>query len=170
MKGNLPKIIILLVAAFFAYKSLSKGIKEFTARPVGTATEESAATEPVPSEELSNLATEPAASPSNGDSAELLGNMGDYGRMPFATPAESKSTATETSPPAALRTTTYEPPQLTTILNYGGRWFAVINGILVKAGEKVGKVVVLSIEENAVTIEEAGKVYRLRLWPEGIGK
>lgn len=171
MKGNLPKIIILIVMLFLAYKSLSKGINAFRARPASVAPVEEAPVESAPSEE--QLPLEQAASPETvtKTNADILSAMNDYGRVPFVSVqepkkgTESQSSEQETG---SYGKTTPSIPQLTTIINYQGEWSAVVNGNLVKTGDKMGKLTILEIKENLVRVEEAGKTYDLKLWQEGI--
>lgn len=167
MKGNFPKVIILLVVVFLAYKSLSRGIKSFTSRPAaGVSTEQvpadTALEDLLPTKQANNT------SPATESKPDVLAALSGYGRTPFISAEESKTTTPEAA--TSSRTTAYEPPQLTTILNYEGKWFAIVNGNLVKAGDKIGKMKILEIKENLVNIEEAGRIYKLKLWQEAILK
>ncbi|MDP2940027.1 MAG: hypothetical protein Q8O13_08115 [Candidatus Omnitrophota bacterium] len=168
MKGNPIKVIILLVMVFLAYKFLSSGIKSLTSRPASTAPSEEAPVETIGEEVLPTEANITSSSTTEAKT-DILSAMSDYGRVPFVSAQESKS-ATDLPDAPQSRSTQYEVPQLTTILNYEGKWFAIINGNLVKSGDTIGRIKILQIMENLVIIEEAGKTYKLKLWQEVISK
>ncbi len=169
MKGNFVKVLMLLVLVFVAYKSLGKGLKAFTSHSAVTTPEVSEI--PLDTAPESLLPSEQAGSASSATEAkvDILGALNDYGRVPFI-PSTGESKIAKQGADISPRTTAYVIPELTTTLNYEGKWFAIVNGNLVKAGDKVGRVTILDIKENQVKIEEAGRTFELKLWQEGISK
>ena len=172
MKGNLPKIIFLVVMVFVAFKTLSQGVKSLKREPAPPET-----TAPLEEEVLSEAPSSPgpAAAASVGagtaDSKreDALSVLSDYRRVPFSPPEETRaaaSKAVETS--TQLKSQTL--PQLTTVLHYEGKWFAVINGNLLKEGDTVGRMKVVDIRENSVDLEEAGEIFHMKLWEEDLSQ
>ena len=51
-----------------------------------------------------------------------------------------------------------------------GEAVAIINGELVKTGEKVGDITITSVTKSSVTLNIGGKVHELKLQEEGGGK
>lgn len=168
MKGNAVKIIVLIVLAYIAFLSLKRGINVFTARPAQTATEEEVLlTEEIPAELLLSEQKDSGESSAT-DIVDAFTSLNDYGTAPFLTQQESQAPSQDTA--SSLLGKTFDTAQLTTIINYEGQWYAIINGILVKQGDSLGKLKIAAIDQNNVTIEEAGKAYKLRLWQEAAAK
>ena len=167
MKGNFVKVIILLVVAFFAYKFLSQGIKSFSARPKASVPTEQVPPDAAPE---NGLPAEPANNTPavTGDKPEAPALLNNYERVPFISVKKSKTETPEKD--TRSQSAGYKTPQLTTILNYEGKWFAIVNGNLVKAGDKMGKIKILEIKENWVSIEEDGRTTQLKLWQEAGSK
>ena len=91
--------------------------------------------------------------------------------------AQAQALADPTRPPAALwapanaAPATPAQPQLQSVListRPGGRRLAVIDGRSVRAGDKVGGAVVVSIDEASVALRRGKTLETLRLYPKTV--
>jgi len=162
---NLLRIIVLIVMLFIAYMTISGGLKSLNRRrevppspEQQIAAELSAAPVGVPISDPQSAAPAAAATASD----DLFSGLKSSSRIPFISTQQSKeSEATLQTKPAYE--TTSDVPQLTTTLNYNGKWFAVINGNLVKAGDTIRNITIVEIDEGMVKIKYLGKERKLKL-------
>lgn len=159
------KVAIFLVMAFLAFKSLSSGIKSFSRKPAGSAAPE--AGEGFVSLGSGAVSAEGGLAVSGGKSGKdvVLDTMTEYGRMPFMPAPQKPAEEKEDEKQVALQEAD-QVPTLTTILQYQGKWFAVIDGKLCKAGDEIRGVRILGVSKNTVKVSRDKQIYTLKLWTE----
>ncbi|MFH0876735.1 MAG: hypothetical protein V1863_00740 [Candidatus Omnitrophota bacterium] len=165
MNNNTVKVAIFLVMAFLAFKSLSSGLKSFSRKPAGPAVPEVdggfvASGTDAKLSQRSSLVSERKS-----DKSARLDTITEYGRMPFM-PAPQKAPEDKNVEEQPVLQDIEQVPALTTILQYQGKWFAVIDGKLFKAGDEFKGMRILEVTKNTVKVSRNRQITTLKLWAE----